>query len=682
MVNKTNLTIKLVILLFLINFVAPAAAGKIIYVDADAIGANDGSSWVDAYNYLQDALADASVSEKPVEICVAQGNYKPDQGANQTPGDREATFQLINGVVINGGYAGFGEPDPNAKDVMLYETILSGRQRIIDSIALVAEDAAKRVLVPTGPVSDDWKLSHAFDDSVWISGTGGVGYERGSGYEEFISIDVTAQMYTQNPTCFIRIPFTVNANDLSESNFMTLNIRYDDGFIAYINGLEVQRAFFSGTPAWNSAASGNHEAGGVESFDISKHISAIRPGQNILAIHGMNVSPTSSDFLISVEIVAGLAEDYVQEIDIGGLLTDPKQAENSYHVVTGSGTDANAVLDGFTITAGNANGDTEQQKSGAGMFNRSGSPRVLNCTFTLNMAEVYGGGMCNIYNSSPTLINCVFIRNSATGPDPYICYGGGMFNTGNSSPIVINCTFSGNSSDYAGGGVRNGDLYRGPANPILMNCMFSGNIAKAGGGINNYKSSPTLTNCIFTGNSAIGVTPPVYWDGYGGGMSNWDSCNPNLINCTFSKNFASGYVTLGGAIFDINNCNPTLTNCILWGDTPDEIYDYVGQSYVDSTARVTYSDVEGGWGGTGNINRNPLFVSGPLGDYYLSQRKAGQTSDSPCVDTGSGTANNLGMTELTTRSDEVFDQGIVDMGYHYPKSTPADSGNDRNLEGF
>jgi hypothetical protein len=101
---------------------------RIIYVDTDANGANDGSSWENAYNFLQDALADAYSSPKPVEIRVAQGVYGPDEDIlhpNGT-GDRTATFQLINSVTLKGGYAGFGQPDPNKRDVGKYETILSG----------------------------------------------------------------------------------------------------------------------------------------------------------------------------------------------------------------------------------------------------------------------------------------------------------------------------------------------------------------------------------------------------------------------------------------------------------------------------------------------------------------------------------------------------------------------------
>ncbi len=93
------------------------------YVDADAPGDNDGSSWANAFNYLQDALAAASYGDR---ICVARGLYTPDLGAAAVPGDRNATFRLKNGVSILGGYAGFGEPDPNARDIREFQTVLSG----------------------------------------------------------------------------------------------------------------------------------------------------------------------------------------------------------------------------------------------------------------------------------------------------------------------------------------------------------------------------------------------------------------------------------------------------------------------------------------------------------------------------------------------------------------------------
>jgi len=112
--------------LFLLATLCTAATGRVIYVDADATGANDGSSWDDAHNYLQDALADANTSERPLEICVAQGLYRPDQGADFTLGDGGAEFQLLSDVTVRGGFAGAGSIYPDSRNIEAYKTILSG----------------------------------------------------------------------------------------------------------------------------------------------------------------------------------------------------------------------------------------------------------------------------------------------------------------------------------------------------------------------------------------------------------------------------------------------------------------------------------------------------------------------------------------------------------------------------
>ncbi|MHC4641733.1 MAG: lamin tail domain-containing protein, partial [Planctomycetota bacterium] len=198
---------------------------------------------------------------------------------------------------------------------------------VVKEVTLVAEDDTKAVLVPTGPISDDWRSDPNFYDSNWIdydsvpNRDGGVGYERGSGYGDDISYDVETEMYSNNATCYIRIPFTVDGNELAELNFMTLRMRYDDGFVAYINGDKVEGVYEPSPLLWNSETANNrsHEAG--ESFDeypISKYISSLRPGENILAIHGLNISTTSSDFLISVELVVGTF-DY----DVEGFALNP-----------------------------------------------------------------------------------------------------------------------------------------------------------------------------------------------------------------------------------------------------------------------------------------------------------------------------------------------------------------------
>ncbi len=399
-----------------------------IYVDANATGANNGCSWLNAFTNLQDALVTVQYCDCN-EIRVAAGTYKPDQGYTVTPGDREATFGLINNVAIYGGFPPGGGPwevrDPNDPN---NETILSG--------------------------------------------------------------------------------------DLE----------------------------------------GNDRLG----------------------------------------------------VDPCDLLNDPCRADNSYHVVTGSGTDATAVLDGFTITAGNANGPWENvDDRGGGMYNSGGNPTITNCTFTGNSADYSGSGMCN--SGSPNIINCTFDRNSAKWGA-----GGGMYNGG-----------FGASSD-----------------PNIINCIFIENWAKYGGGMSSggYEvlSAPNIINCIFIGNSAE----------YGGGMYNVGA-DANLINCTFSGNWADG---LGGGIYSILS-GTTITNCILWGNVGEQI----GPN--SDGVSVTYSDIQGGWPGIGNINDDPMLE--PDG-YHL-------TPCSPCIDAGD--PNYIAGPNETDIDGEpriidgdFYGKAIVDMG--------------------
>jgi len=189
---------------------------------------------------------------------------------------------------------------------------------------LVPENAEKRVFVPVRSIANNWNNPSGFNDSSWTkySGTpGGVGYDRGSGYEQFIGHDVDSQMYARNASCFIRIPFSLSDSLLNDFDIMTLNIRYDDGFIAYLNGTEVARRNVDLTFTWNSAASAEHtysEAVKFESIDISDSLNLLQPGSNMLAIQGLNISSTDTDFLISAELRASSAGS--DDVDLPGVI--------------------------------------------------------------------------------------------------------------------------------------------------------------------------------------------------------------------------------------------------------------------------------------------------------------------------------------------------------------------------
>jgi hypothetical protein len=234
--------------------------------------------------------------------------------------DVNAPVFYINGSYQHGGQTSTGDEltmtNTNSSGTIWY-TIDGNDPRLpatgSSGTILVAESAAKRVLVPTSDIGDGWRNGQPFDDSQWNDGTiipgktGGVGFEIPGGYEDYITYDVQTEMYQQNDTCYIRIPFTFSG-DPDDFDFMTLRVRYDDGFIAYLNGVKIAEDLAPASPQWNSTAPDNHSdslAVNFVDFSATNYINDLQQGDNILAIHALNCSCNIHDFLISVELVAG-----------------------------------------------------------------------------------------------------------------------------------------------------------------------------------------------------------------------------------------------------------------------------------------------------------------------------------------------------------------------------------------
>jgi len=373
---------------------------------------------------------------------------------------------------------------------------------------------------------------------------------------------------------------------------------------------------------------------------------------------------------------------------------------------------------------------------GGAVFCDTNSTAVFkNCTFSDNLADPnrpifdpngpaddpyncdnddlvvgYGGAVAFKNNANVTLENCTFNDNSADE-------GGAVYWTW-SDPVISDCNFGGNSADSGGAVLFAGGLGRitrsnfsgneavGPsgrggaicslgANVLISDCNMSGNEAdSSGGGI--YVSSKdvdgndliidgenvlgwnaaVVLNCLITGNTT-GVD--------GGGISVTGDSEPNIINCTIAENAVTADVGYGGGLYGTYGSHTKVIDSIIWGNwARNGSQIAVGISTSPSTVDVSYSNVQGAQSGAyveagctlnwdvSNLYRDPCFVTGPLGDYYLSQIEAGQPQDSPCVDAGSGLASRLGMNLYTTRTDQVFDTGIVDMGYHYPFTSMAE----------
>jgi len=173
-------------------------------------------------------------------------------------------------------------------------------------IVILASGAPARALVPTdGSLGLSW-TGVDFVDSTWDSGTTGVGYERSSGYEELIGLDVESDAFDVNESVYMRVPFELDA-DPASIVILTLRMRFDDGFVAFLNGTEIARRNAPEDATWNSGATRGHtdsQAIVFENIDISAEAGSLRAGSNVLAIHGMNAGANSSDFLFLPELVA------------------------------------------------------------------------------------------------------------------------------------------------------------------------------------------------------------------------------------------------------------------------------------------------------------------------------------------------------------------------------------------
>ncbi len=236
-----------------------------------------------------------------------------------------------------------------------------------------------------------------------------------------------------------------------------------------------------------------------------------------------------------------------------------------------------------------------------------GSDRVVrlesgeNSSALLSGFTITNGRGISCDNSSPILQDLVISGNSSDA------WQGGAVSIINASPILQNLTITGNATLTVGGGI----YCHNYSNPSLQDVRISGNFASAnGGGIycGGY-CNPILQNVDITDNSSHGV---------GGGMYCGSSSEPVLQNVTMSGN--SGLNGGGGLYCDSGDV--VLINSILWGDVQEEIAVSDGGTVI-----VTWSDIEGGWAGTGNIDTDPLFVYPGIGDYHLQP-------GSPCIDAG------------------------------------------------
>ncbi len=379
------------------------------------------------------------------------------------------------------------------------------------------------------------------------------------------------------------------------------------------------------------------EGGNVTTGDRAATFQLIS-GVGLYGGYGGLSNPGNPDERDIVAYETTLTGDLQDNDDPADFPAGPTYDENSYHVVIGSGTDATAIIDGFMVSGGRANGSLLAERYGGGMDNDAGSPSVSNCTFTGNSA-VSGGGMGNRPSSAPKVTRCTFTGNSAGS--------GGAMKNWSSNATVTDCLFTANWATFLDeAGFAGGAMSNGYSSPIVANCIFAGNVAvsSGGGAMANVHSSPTVSNCTFFGNSDV--------VGVGGMRSRWADSTPTVVNCVFWENAG-----------------------LQIGDSA-------------SVTTVTHSDVQGGWGGTGhdNIDVDPLFVDpdGPDDIVGNEDDNLRLSAGSRCIDAGDNGAVTV-TTDLDGRPRILDGNGdstaTVDMGaYEYLPLVLGDMNCDATLD--
>ncbi|MGC9366444.1 MAG: hypothetical protein ACP5FK_05315 [bacterium] len=318
------------------------------------------------------------------------------------------------------------------------------------------------------------------------------------------------------------------------------------------------------------------------------------------------------------------------------------------------GEDSFSVIDGFTVTNGNAYG-MDGNRGGA-IYIDNCSPKILNCIFSYNTASM-GGAVYSIYYGDPIIRNCWFHHNSS------IHNGAGITLDGWTGAIC-EAEISGNIFEYNTTGHSGAAIYANQCRVSITDNIIRYNTVSStsywgGGGIclwiGHYGSQQIVKNNLIYGNQA--PTGGGIYIRYDGSL---------VANNTFFEN--QSYLE-GGAVYVLNQSIqiPQIKDCIIWNNF--SLNSPYHQIYLDpatgSSANVSYCCIENGWTGTGIIDYDPLFATGPNGEFYLSQTQAGQSGQSPCVDSGSNTSSAVGLENLTTRTDHQVDIGQVDLGYHY-----------------
>lgn len=507
---------------------------KPILVDILAPGpGHDGTVWSKAFNHLQDALA---IAEKGDHILVAQGIYCPDP--NKT--DPTVTFDLIDGVVLKGGYGGWSQADPNVRDIVTYSTILSGDllgndTSVTDAAQMFSDpsrsDNSYHIIIADN-VSERTELN-----GFTITGGMAVGtspHNTGGGI----------RMVSSNPT-------------ISNCSF-EYNVAEYGGAVYNSSSNPV----FTICNFFRNYAD-NH-GGGLRNYEFS--------------------SPELSDCTFTENKASGYGGVIANSSNSSPIVM---QCNFSYNWANQGGGAINNYGDcSPQITQTIFEYNTTNNNGGALRNENNSNTESINCEFTNNDA-VSGGA---VYNNlcDLTVTDCNFIDNTTTDN------GGAIFSTNSSLSIQTSSFMTNQTGNYGGA------LYNIASSPLYVDdCIFLTNTALSGGAIYNDSSIQTVTDsdfidngttenggAIFSTNSSLSVQASTFTTnqsgGYGGALYNVTSSPLNVTDCGFTSNTS----TRGGAIY-CENSVPTITGSTFLNNATT---DSIGE--IDENGGAIFNDSE------------------------------------------------------------------------------------------
>jgi hypothetical protein len=476
----------------------------------DANGVNDGTSWCNAYNYLQDALTEANSIGGPLQIWVAEGIYAPDTNSVEPngTGDRTATFRLVNDVHLLGGYAGCGEPDPNLRRVTLGKTILSGD---LDGNDIDVNDPCDLLTEPT--------RSENSYHVVTASGTSDTTVLQG--------FTITGG----NANILIG-PFDHNVG----GGVLAVNSKVAGWYCSFRNNAS------------------SHHGGGMYCSGGQMILYYCTFNTNSALRYGAGLHADGTDTRLNHCTFSNNAGDAVIGLwnnSDAKIMQDCTIEDN-----LGSGSKAGIHVDNSTLEMSDSS-VSNNKGQGSGIYGSRSQLDIDDCTVSRN-----GGDGFRLVGSGDLAVSADIKGCSIHAND-----GNGIYCDSDVNAIVTNCSISGNG--------KRGILCDSNSGLIATNCTITGHRAHVGGGVCCRENSDSaITNCTISGNRA--------WEGGAGSDS-------------------------------------TVKNCILWGNTADRGREiFLGSEALTMT--VMYSDIEGGpeqvhsdpnctlnWG-TGNMDSDPCFA--------------------------------------------------------------------------